>query len=110
MSYIILSIFIGMGLTSGDILMKKWMLTDYSFSSHGLFYLISSLLIYSISLIGYGFLLKSFNLNVATLIVVSLNVLIVMLVGILFFDETLSLYHAGGSLLCFIGLCIILLK
>jgi drug/metabolite transporter (DMT)-like permease len=73
-------------------------------------YLITALVVYSISLVGYAFLLKAFNLNIATLIVVCINVLIVMFVGTIFFKETLNIYQVFGGILCMAGIGLILLK
>lgn len=105
-----LSVCVGVGLSLGDVFMKKWMLVKYSLSIIGLTYLISGLVTYCISLVGYAFLLKYFNLNVATTVSVCFNVLTVMFVGTFIFGEKLSLYHFIGILFCLIGLCFIFLK
>jgi multidrug transporter EmrE-like cation transporter len=109
MIYLLFSITIGFGLAIGDLLMKKWMLFHYSITGRGLLFLMSALVVYSISLIGYGLLLKNYNLNVATLIVVAINVIIVMLIGTFFFGESMSNTHIVGSLLCMVGVVLLLL-
>ena len=108
MNPVLLAVLIGIGLAIGDIFMEKWSLANYSLLGMSLVYLAVALLIYSISLIGYALLLKTFDLNVATLIVVALDVLIITVVGIFSFNQPLHTNAILGALFCFIGLCFLI--
>lgn len=107
---ILISVLIGLGLAIGDFLMKKWMLLGYAWSGESLGYVVAALFVYCVSLLGYGYLLSFYNLNVATLVSVTVNVFVVMIIGTFLFNEPLNLYHGAGIALCFAGLSLILLN
>jgi drug/metabolite transporter (DMT)-like permease len=110
MSTILFSLCIGLGMAVGDILMKKWMLAGYAVSGSALAWLCSALAVYGISLVGYGFLLKTLNLNVATLVTVSFNVLVVALIGTFIFGESINGHQIAGMILCLLGIGLIMMR
>jgi len=100
--FVILIIFIaGIGLTIGDIIMKKWAMTG-----NAIFYVIG-MIAYMIAI---GFLAESFkykNLAVANAICVGLNVVTLVIVSWFYFKEALTISQTIGVLLIVIGIVII---
>src|SRR3989344_6578582 len=95
MSYIPIIILLigGLILTIGDIIMKKWIITNSIYT-----YILGI----GIWLIGLNFLAQSFkykNIAVASVIFVIFNVVILAIVSWFYFKETLSIWQIMGIVL-----------
>lgn len=99
-------ILIGIGMVMGDVFMKNWSNHFYDLRGVGLVYLISALLFYSASLTYYGLQLRSTNFGIATILPIVINILIVLLITIFYYQEPLSIKQWLGV---FLGFCAIFL-
>lgn len=98
---IILLLIGGIVFTLGDLIMKKWALTN----SH-LFYLIGM----GLYIVGLAFLAQSYkykHIGIASAIIVLINIIALSLVSYFYFKETLSLAHIFGLVLGMISILII---
>jgi len=91
----------GCVLTIGDIMMKKWVLTN-----HPLFYLYG-FLIYAFALNFVAISFKYKNIAVATIIFVLVNVISLTLVSWFYFNEKLSVVQLVGIGLGFLAVIIL---
>jgi multidrug transporter EmrE-like cation transporter len=87
---LILAIASGIILTAGDIILKKWVITSFSF------YYISGILLYFVSLNILAYTYKFEDIAIASLAMVLFNVLTLTLVGYFFFKETITIYEITG--------------
>ena len=98
---ILLTLVGGLVLTTGDILMKKWVvINNYYFFSSGLF----------IYLIGLCFLAFSFryeNIAVASILLVLFNVISLSLVSYFYFGEKLNLVQIFAIILGLVAVVIL---
>jgi multidrug transporter EmrE-like cation transporter len=86
---------------SGDIILKKWALDGKHF------FFILGLIVYFTATVIWAFSLKYEFLSKAISIVTILNLIIVVLVGILYFKEDLSLINKLGILLGIVSVVLI---
>ncbi len=100
--FVILLVFIaGIGLTAGDVIVKKWATTGNSI------YYVIGMVAY---LIAIAFLAESFkykNMAIANSICVGLNVVTLVIVSWFYFKETLSILQLLGILLIIIGIVVL---
>ena len=85
----------------GDIFFKKWALSNRSFL------LWMGFAIYTIGTLFWAFSLKHEMLSKAISIFTILNLIVVVLVGVIFFDENLELLSKIGILLGIISIALI---
>lgn len=101
-NFAILLLFIGgLGLTLGDVIMKKWVV-----SSNHMFYVVG-MIAYVIAI---GFLAESFkykNFAVANAICVGFNIIALAIVSWLYFKEALSLAQVLGIGLVVVGIVVL---
>lgn len=92
-------IFIGLAYTLGDVFMKTWSNHQYTLSGLGLVVFIASMLSYMTGFVYYGLQLRTNNFGIATLLPIVINVLIILLLTIFYYQEPLSLKQCIGALL-----------
>ena len=83
-------VIIGFGIVVGDILMKHWSDHGYALNGTSLIFYISAILAYVASLTYYGKQLHLTNFSIATTLPIIINILIVSLVTVFYYKETLS--------------------
>ncbi|MEP7162744.1 MAG: hypothetical protein ABI747_03200 [Candidatus Moraniibacteriota bacterium] len=101
MSYQVLAILgaVGIALALGDILMKEWSTgQSASLLSHHAWY-VAAILVYAIALSVYGFMLRRADFAAASYSILIFNMIVVALVGYIFFPDRLSLVELAGIFL-----------
>ena len=99
--FLILVTFAGILEALGDVLLKKWGLANKNI------FLYIGLGIYFISTLLWAYSLKYEYLSKAISIITVLNLLIVVLVGVLYFKESLTLINKIGILFAIIAIILI---
>ena len=95
---------VGLGLTSGDVLMKQWMLGGASFKNASLLVYLSALVVYGASLTLYSYQLRTMNFGVATITPILTNIVAVSLLSFFYYKESLSFYQGAGVLLALLSI------
>lgn len=90
---------VGLGLVTGDLLMKNWIISGASFRNLSLVVYLSALVVYSGSLTVYAYQLRTINFGIATIVPILVNIVIVALISFLYYKEALSVYQGIGLLL-----------
>ncbi len=110
MAIVLFSLIIGLGMAAGDFFMNKWMILGNSWQGYSFLYWLVAMIFYVISLTGYGYFLKSENLNTATTITVTINIVAVVIIGTLFVHEQLSTLQILATTFCVLGLVLLLVR
>jgi multidrug transporter EmrE-like cation transporter len=87
---LVLAIVGGLILTAGDIVLKKWVNTNFAY------YYVFGILLYLISLNILAFTYKFEDIAVASLVMVLFNVLTLTLLGYFVFKENITVYEITG--------------
>ena len=95
---------VGLGLTTGDVLMKQWMLGGASFKNASFSLYLSALAIYGVSLTLYAYQLRTTNFGIATITPILTNIIAVSLLSFFYYKESLSSYQSAGIALAFIAI------
>ncbi len=89
-------ILVGLGLTTGDIFMKQWMLGGASFKNASFVLYLSALVVYGMSLTLYAYQLRTMNFGIATITPVLTNIVAVSFLSFFYYKEGLSVYQSVG--------------
>jgi multidrug transporter EmrE-like cation transporter len=97
-------IVVGLGLTTGDVFMKQWMLSGASFKNTSFFLYLIALVVYGTSLTLYAYQLRSINFGIATITPVLTNIVAVSLLSFFYYKDGLSFYQGVGIALALISI------
>lgn len=97
-------ILVGLGLVTGDLLMKHWIVSGASFRNLPLAVYLSALVVYCGSLTAYAYQLRTMNFGIATIIPILINVIVVALISFFYYKEAISIYQSLGILLAVIAI------
>lgn len=93
-----------MGLVTGNLLMKNWIISGASFKNLSLVVYLSALVIYGGSLTAYAYQLRTMNFGIATIVPVLVNVVVVALISFFYYKEVLSVYQSIGILFAIVAI------
>ncbi|MBI5798818.1 MAG: hypothetical protein HZB10_02715 [Candidatus Yonathbacteria bacterium] len=96
-------ILVGLGLVTGDLLMKNWIIGGASFKNWSLAIYLLALVFYGGSLTAYAYQLRTMNFGIATIVPILVNVVVVALISFFYYKEALSLYQSIGILLAVVA-------
>ncbi len=99
--FFVLVILVAMLEASGDVILKKWAVDRKQF------FFILGLIVYFVATVIWAFSLKYEFLSKAISIITILNLIIVVLVGVLYFKEDLSIINKVGIVIGIISVILI---